>query len=174
MTSNSNEENSRQRQSVPDNDPFLLPPLWVTRLHCRQKRSSQHTQKRKKSETEDHFILTALPARTTGVFQAIERKRGEKRTLFPPRKLRGKASRRGTLRDSACAVEREREAGRGKAASFTAAEPKCEEGESPLPFYLPHGNPSWMITEPNDDDDDYNGEAAAADDNDDDDDGRCR
>jgi len=79
MTSNSNEENSRQRQSVPDNDPFLLPPLWVTRLHCRQKRSSQHTQKRKKSETEDHFILTSLPARTTGVFQAIERKRGGKK-----------------------------------------------------------------------------------------------
>ena len=38
------------------------------------------------------------------------------------------------------------------------------------PFILPRGNPSWMITAPNDNDDDYNGEAAAADDNDDDDD----
>lgn len=37
------------------------------------------------------------------------------------------------------------------------------------PFILACGNPSWMITKPNDNDDDYNGEAAASDDDDNDD-----
>ena len=55
-----------------------------------------------------------------------------------------------------------------KPPSSTDVEAGCEEGESgDCPFILPHGTPSWMITEPNDNDDDYNGEAAAADDNDD-------
>ena len=61
----------------------------------------------------------------------------------------------------------------GKEPSLSDAEAGCEEGESrACPFILPHGNPSWMITVPNDNDDDYNGEAAADDDDDDDEGGR--